>query len=213
MGTREGVIIVVILLVVVVVVVIAVLAAAKRRAAHQALCVQRGWSYSPSGPIPEPLMAFPIFAHGHTREVRETIRGTHDGQPFTLFEYVYVTGHGKHRHHHHHTIVQWSTAELPVFSLTPEGWMSRLGNVFGTQDIDFDDDPAFSRAFQLRGDDEHRVRALFTPDRRRALAQDLHLCGGYGTLYYWSPRSMPRAADLDATLAAGASLRRLITGG
>ena len=118
------------------------------------------------------------------------------GRPFTAFEYTYVTGGGNSNHQHRLTVLLWEAPEaaLPRFSLVPEGFFRRLAQRFGVQDFDFDEDAEFSRAYQLQGDDERAVRALFTaarrayltaesPDGRRAPRHHLagagtQLCGG-----------------------------------
>jgi hypothetical protein len=38
--------------------------------------------------------------------------------------------------------------------------------LFGSQDIDFVEDPAFSSAYVLQGESEEAIRHLFTPERR-----------------------------------------------
>ncbi|MFK7961939.1 MAG: hypothetical protein AB8G96_15605 [Phycisphaerales bacterium] len=57
----------------------------------------------------------------------------------------------------------------PTFRLEREGIGSRLRQVFGAADLDFDDDPAFSKAWHLSADDEAAIRAWFTPARREAI--------------------------------------------
>jgi len=44
--------------------------------------------------------------------------------------------------------------------------------VFGGQDIDFPEDPEFSRRYRLRGTDENAVRELFHVGVRQHLAGD-----------------------------------------
>lgn len=53
--------------------------------------------------------------------------------------------------------------DLPAFILAPENFFYRFKENFGAQDIDFEDFPNFSQMFNLKGDDEAAVRALFTP--------------------------------------------------
>jgi hypothetical protein len=195
------------------IVVIALVVASKRRAARRVWCDARSFTYATRGAIPEQMSMFKVFDHGHSRGVGENIRGTYEGQPFELYDYFFVTGSGKQRSTHHHTVVQWQTPSLPDFTLTPEGWLTRLGNALGGQDIDFDDDREFSRAFQLKGSDVEAIRALFTYDRRRTLTSSptTHVAAGYGLMFVWQPGGLPRAQDLDATLAGAAAVRRLFT--
>jgi hypothetical protein len=51
--------------------------------------------------------------------------------------------------------------DLPDFSLQPEHFLHKFVQVLGYQDIDFESNPGFSKAFLLRGSDEARIRAVF----------------------------------------------------
>ena len=68
-----------------------------------------------------------------------------------------------------HASIVWFTCDdlsLPSFSLEPEV-PGDLGQIFaawaGDQDIDFDDDPEFSRRCLLKGKEEAAIRTLFNP--------------------------------------------------
>ena len=45
--------------------------------------------------------------------------------------------------------------------LTPEGFFARVGAMLGFQDIDFEENKQFSRAFVLKGEDEPAIRNFF----------------------------------------------------
>ena len=49
-------------------------------------------------------------------------------------------------------------------------FIDAIGKMFGGQDIDFDDDPAFSKMFVLQGDEEQDIRDFFTQNIRKAFA-------------------------------------------
>jgi hypothetical protein len=193
----------------------------RRREAFEEYCMVRGYRFERERPGAEAALAawFMIFREGHSRRWRATISGRIGDRPFTAFEYSYVTGGGKHRTHHRFAMLEWERAEadLPRFSLAPEGFFNRLAQRFGRQDFDFVEDPEFSRAFQLQGDDEAAVRALFTPARRAfftAPAPDggkaprHHLAGAGPHLLWWRPGGLPRPDELDQFLADADRLRR-----
>ena len=50
---------------------------------------------------------------------------------------------------------------MPRFELKPEGFFDRIGSVLGGHDIDFAEDPEFSRACRLKGPDEPAIRETF----------------------------------------------------
>jgi hypothetical protein len=188
----------------------------KRIAARKTWCAARGYTYSSRGVGPNIDGLFPMFVRGHTQYIGASITGVYENHPFCLFEHVTVSGHGKHRHTHHQTIVCFQQLQLPTpaFTLTPEGWLSKLGNLFGTQDIDFPEDPQFSKAFQLRGQPEQALREHFNADRRNQLRASgrLHLGGAHDTFIWWMEGSLPSADSFDAMLAAATTCRRVVVG-
>jgi len=50
---------------------------------------------------------------------------------------------------------------LPSFELRPEHFGHKIASSLGSQDIDFDTNPVFSKKYLLRGSDEAAVRELF----------------------------------------------------
>ena len=194
----------------------------RHRAALEEYCLVRGYRFEPERRGAEAPLAgtFPIFKQGRRRRWGATINGQVGGRPFTAFEYTYMTGGGNSNQQHRLTAFLWDVPEaaLPRFSLVPEGFFRRLAQRFGVQDFDFDEDAEFSRGYQLQGDDERAVRALFTgarrayliaesPDGRRAPRH--HLAGAGTQLLWWRNGRLPGPDDLDQLIADGDRLRRL----
>ena len=202
-----------------------VLAERRRREALQQYSEQRGYRFDPKRPDAEIELAeaFPIFRKGHGHDWGCTITGQIGGTPFTAFDYLYVTGGGKNSQRHRIAMMLWETpgASLPRFSLGPEGFWRRIAQRFGAQDFDFEGDEAFSRGYELQGDDEAAVRALFTPARRAFLVamgpdekvQRHHLAGAGTRLLWWRLGRLPKPDDLDQFLADGDRVRRLFMEG
>ena len=61
---------------------------------------------------------------------------------------------------------------LTAFALRPEGIVSKGDQWLGASDVDFDDDPAFSKRYQLMGTDEDAVRELFAGSIREELTNE-----------------------------------------
>jgi hypothetical protein len=194
----------------------------RRRAAFAEYCLVRGYRFERERPGAEAPLAgsFGVFKQGRRRRWGATIDGQVGGRPFTAFEYTYVTGGGNSNQRHHLTVFLWDAPEaaLPRFSLGPEGFFHRLAQRFGMQDFDFEEDPEFSRAYQLQGDDERAVRALFTPARRAFFTVEPpdgrrvprhHLAGAGPRLVWWRNGRFPGPDDLDQLIADGDRLRRL----
>lgn len=82
-----------------------------------------------------------------------------------FFDYSYTTGSGKSRTTHSHTLAffEFSSPIFPRFSLRPENFLDKIGDMIGFEDIDIDGFPAFSREYKLNGPDVAAVRAFFGP--------------------------------------------------
>ena len=193
----------------------------RRREGLQEYTEQRGYRFERNRAGAEQALAqtFPIFRRGHGRKWGITITGQVGGKPFTAFDYVYVTGGGKSSNRHHLAMMLWESPglALPRFSLVPEGFWRRLAQRFGAQDFDFESDEEFSRAYELQGDDETAVRALFTTARRAFLTAQgpdgttprHHLAGAGDRFLWWRTGRLPTPEGMDQFLADGERVRRL----
>ena len=144
----------------------------KRRTEQcQAACTAMGFRWlGEANVITQP--APPLFDQGHSRRAKNAMDGETAGHRVVLMDYTYVTGSGKSRTEHKQTVVLFpaSARGLPDFTLAPESFFHRIGQVFGYQDIDFAEDAAFSGAYLLRGEDEPAIRAAFHATVRSLLA-------------------------------------------
>lgn len=186
----------------------------KRRAAYEEYCLVRGFRFEPERPAGERRFGdvFEPFSQGRRRTWGYTISGTKNRMPFTAFEYAWVTGSGKHSSTHRVSGVCWEQdgLSLPKFALSPEGWFTRLGEMFGMQDIDFPDSPEFSKAYRLKGPDESGIRARFTTDLRHffAATPDQHVAAGGRFLFWYRRARLPAVEELDEWLERGDHVRR-----
>src|SRR5688572_30334630 len=186
----------------------------KRRASYEEFCGIRGFTFEAERPEGERRFrdAFEQFNQGHGRKWTHTITGSKNDSPFTTFEYQWVTGSGKHSstHHIHGIIWERDDVSFPKFQLSPEGWFSKLGQMFGMQDVDFADSPEFSSAYRLKGSDEAAIRQLFTPEIRQffAATPEQSVAGGGRFLFWWSNGHLPPADHLDEWLEKGDHVRR-----
>jgi hypothetical protein len=186
----------------------------KRREAYTEYCLVRGFKYEPQHAQGERRFqdVFPAFKKGDGESWRHTITGEKNNAPFTAFEYVWSEGGGKSRHREYRCGVIWESDDVsfPKFALEPEGWMSKVGQMFGQQDIDFVESPEFSNTYRLSGPDESGVRALFTPEIRQffTATPEQRVIGGGRFLIWWFAAKLPSAAALDEWLERGDQLRR-----
>lgn len=124
-----------------------------------------GWQFAERAPmnwIPN-LEHFALFSQGHSKEIRNMMYGETSGVKAALFDYVYVTGYGKHRQTHYQSVVYFEPRNLglPLFSLRPENTLHKIFTAFGYQDIDFGNRPTFSSKYLLRGANEQSIRNTF----------------------------------------------------
>jgi hypothetical protein len=107
---------------------------------------------------------FPLFSRGRARKMTNVLRKNVEGRAVWIFDYRFTIGSGKHSHTHRQTVAVFESEQnrLPWFTLRPEGLFAKLGSFLGQQDIDFERHPAFSDAYLLQGEDEARIRKVFT---------------------------------------------------
>ena len=109
------------------------------------------------------LSAFKLFRHGGAPRVRNLMRtAVIDGEDL-VFEYRYTVSTGKSSHTVEQTVAAFRRrgARIPAFRMAPENVFSKIGHLFGDQDIDFDSNAEFSSHYALKGEDADAVRELF----------------------------------------------------
>jgi len=108
-------------------------------------------------------ISFGIFNYGR---VYNMMHGKVDNVEFAIFDHDYKTsGSGDNPGGtYKQTAIYFKSTNLnlPRFTLSPEDLWDKIGSVFGNQDIDFPTHPDFSKRFLLRGEDETKIRAIFT---------------------------------------------------
>ena len=187
----------------------------KRREALEQFCMMRGFAFERERKDGWRAYqaAVPLFDHGGRRRWGYTISGRTGKRDFTAFEYRYTVSSGKNSQTYYFRVMSWQTgdAKLPVFSISPEGFWKRLGQKLGRQDIDFDDDPTFSSAYELRGPDEAAIRAAFTPRVRGVLGATpgINAASGGNQLFWWKSGRLPKPDDLDPFFMEGESIARV----
>jgi hypothetical protein len=203
-------IVVAIIALIVLAVVAAVVAEKRRRDAMRQLAGELGLGFEEK-PVGLPgfnLDLLHLFNIGHTHRVRNVLSGQYCGVDLTIFDYQYVTGHGKHRHTYRQTVAAFHLPEshLPLFALRPESVFHKIGAALGYQDIDFDRFPNFSSSYLLRGADEPAVRTLFNDGALMFFENHPGLCveggGDWLVVYRARRRVSPQQASafLEETL-------------
>lgn len=182
----------------------------QRRSAWEKVAVGLGLTFRDDVDLAQRLAGFRFFKHGRRHRTRIALEGPAEGAELILADHQYTTGGGNSQSTHYQTVCVLTSSELslPRFALGPEvAVLDRIGELFGAQDVDFDDDPQFSAAFVLKGDDETRLRELFHHERRQRLRQLLkgrfHLEGEGQTLLFHNGRLVKPEQARDHMIRAG----------
>ncbi len=147
----------------------------KRTEALQAVAAELGMQFSGKADanLLSKLQVFTLFNQGHSRKMKNVMTAETEAVRLSLFDYRYTTGGGKNAHTHSLSVVamEFATLHLPNFTIRPEGFLDAIGSALGLQDIDFVEDPTFSKAFVLKGSDEAGIRSFFNAELRNALTE------------------------------------------
>jgi len=124
----------------------------KRRKDLRTWAASKGFAFSPSrdrtfdNRYPE----FRCLRRGHSRYAYNISEGTWKTRPVTCFDYHYATGSGKNRHDYHFSAVLiGSDIPLKALRIRPEGFLDKVTEFFGVDDIDFES-AEFSRSFHVK---------------------------------------------------------------
>lgn len=109
-----------------------------------------------------------LFSIGRSKKKYNVFEGRKDSYNFVFMDYKYTVGSGKHSNTYNQSVLIVNLADirinLPNFILGPEGFLHKIGNLFGFNDIDFKLNKVFSDKFILKGEDEARIRSVFDMD-------------------------------------------------
>jgi hypothetical protein len=128
----------------------------QRRKKLAAFAHSKGWTFSheKDKSMDNRYEAFKCLKRGYSRWAYNIIRGGHNGNKVTAFDYHYVTGHGKNRRVRNFSAIIVST-QLPLkpLYLRPEHIFDKVSDFFGFNDIDFES-AEFSRKFYVKASEK-----------------------------------------------------------
>jgi hypothetical protein len=148
----------------------------KRTDAMQQFAEAKGWDFERNGAgRMENVAHFKLFGLGHGRQLTNLLRGAKDRTEVSVADYKYTTGSGKNSQTYNQTIcaVRIPGMTLPHFFARRQiPLLDSLGKLLGGQDINFEEDPAFSKAYvlQTHGDAE-QLRRYFNERARTAFTE------------------------------------------
>ncbi len=158
---------------------------------------------------------YQLAQQGRGRAASNAIVADSGDLRLVIFDYKYTTGGGKSQTTHRQSVVLVTSPSLrlPSFSLAPENFFHRFAEMLGFPDIDFDDDPEFSRRFLLKGPDEAAIRTLFDARRRAAFLKlpPVHVEGSGAGFIVYHPRKRRQVAQLRSLMEDGFAMFRLLS--
>jgi len=148
-------------LLIIVAAVFASVAEKKRREAFAALAQRLGLRYRPERDhgVARQFAFLDKLRGGSNRYAYNILEGTYKGHEVMAFDYHYEThstdSKGRRQTHHHHFsfFILFHDLECPELRIYPEGFFSKLGQMMGFDDIDFES-VEFSKAFCVRSKDK-----------------------------------------------------------
>ncbi|MBN2587839.1 MAG: hypothetical protein JXA64_06675 [Candidatus Fermentibacteraceae bacterium] len=150
----------------------------KRTAAWEAIAGRLGAQFTPKGSGEFTLFPFQLFNSGTSRKMKNHMKWESEGVTVHLADYQYTvrtyTGRSNTSKTYKQTIciLEKQGLDLPrTFMRRQVAFLDWMGNKFGAQDINFEEDPEFSKAFVLKGD-ETRTPQIVGPEMRQHLLQN-----------------------------------------
>ncbi len=196
----------------------AIQAEKKRTAALLDIATRLGFTFVPKVSNEEAvtLGTFHLFNRGHSRKGKNLMRGKSGGAAVAILDYQYTIGGGKNSHTYSQTVAIYPPSPegggLPDFTLGPEHWWDKIGDVFGHHDIDFEASEEFSKHYLLKGPDEQAIRALFGAEALGFFAQSqgwsVEAAGGGLAVYRSSQRAKPE--EMQPFVAETDAVRRVL---
>jgi len=190
----------------------------KRTAALFDIATRMGFTFEAkvSNETAATLGSFHLFKRGHAKKGKNLMRGKSDVADAIILDYQYTTGGGKNSHTHNQTVVLYpgvaTEGRLPEFTLGPEHWWDKVGQVFGYQDIDFESSEEFSKHYLLRGPDESAIRAAFGMNVLGFFGQNQgwSVESSGGSLAVYRAEKRPKPEEFQPFLAETAAVRRAL---
>ncbi len=197
---------------------------ARKSADAQQMAHSLGLAYSEKdffGLAPQ-LKAFDMFRHSRRRwgrkpQVKNVLRGKVGNTEVFQFDYTYIVSTGKSAKRVSQTIFfaddkKWA---LPDFRLRPEQWWHKvLAKLGAAEDINFPENPDFSKRFYLTSKLEELARQKFSPELQKFLlgGPRIHLEGSNYYLIAYHPRKVFQGEEAKAFFERCCQLTALLQG-
>ena len=182
----------------------------KRTSEWESISQRLGAKFTPKDTEKHTRFPFRLFSRGSKRKMKNYLEWESEGVKVHLADYHFTTyqttGQGRSSKVHKQTIciLEKEGLDLPVSFIRGQvALFDWVGEKFGAQDIDFTDDPEFSKAFVIKGDEVRTPQVLGHELRQHLLQQKktfrtLELCGNALMINFGKRRKPEEYADLVA---------------
>jgi len=169
-------------------------ASAQRRKELAAWAASKGLHFDPSRDyqLDERFPTFSCLRRGSGRYAFNRMSGVWQGHEFLGFDYHYEThstdakGHRRTHHHHFSAVVLSSPVPLKTLFLRPEGFLDKITEFLGFDDIDFES-TEFSENFYVKAPDKRWAYDVLHQRTMEFLLNSprfsIHLDGDWGIAY------------------------------
>ncbi|MCA8999494.1 MAG: hypothetical protein KDA80_21040 [Planctomycetaceae bacterium] len=190
----------------------------KRQQQMETLAEDLGLKFHPKGDgtLRARCGHFPLFSRGRAKKVLNMLEGESGDVRLAILDYRFTTGSGRSTHTHNQTVMYFQAPDLqvPKFSLQPERFWHKIGQMFGGKDINFDTHPAFSKKYLLKGSDEERIRELFHEEILNYLEDQpiLNVEGEQDQLVFFREGKRVKPDEIRKFMKEGFEIYNLLTG-
>ena len=145
----------------------------KRKKAIEDYCHRANIGYEKYlSSLPYEVKGFKITTKGYSQSYTSVMSGKRFGIEFHVMDFYYNVGGKNGGRNCTMCLFSKKGLRLPHFYAREENAViDGLGQFFGGQDIDYDQDPDFSGSYVLQGENETQVREYFNAEIRRAFTR------------------------------------------
>lgn len=140
----------------------------KRVSALQQYALANGWAYVARDDRQWMRWQQTPFNDGFDRRATNVLTGHHRGHDMVAFDYTYKTrttdsnGNSSTQTHHYRICALAMQTWLPTLEVGPESALTRLGNVVGVHDIEFESED-FNRRYRVHANDRKFAYDVLNP--------------------------------------------------
>jgi hypothetical protein len=108
------------------------------------------------------------FSKGRSKIITNIMKGNVDNVSMYIMDYSFTTSYGRNDPPAYTiSVIMFNSDDfnLPHFTLSPEKFFHKIGNMLGFKDINFSTHPVFSKKYHLKeNSDKNQIKSVFNKD-------------------------------------------------